>query len=335
MKSFAVYAWGDEQSDVFSYPVFGEACQTLNGETIGQFSSLRLRNFGNDWRRSKFRDALGQSLVKDLELGNQAYQPAIVLMNGEYYGICEVRENRDKKYYEDHYSIPEEELQEVKISDLYDKKETEAEKAFLEMLNFAETHDLSNPEYAKVVEGQLDVEQFLDYVLIQLYLGNLDWHNNNCDFYRSTTVKEGSSYGDGRWRVLLYDLDYAINYQSEDHYTTFYESNFHNARLTRSLLANEEWMAYYISRFEELLEQQFEPAAAIEKQQQFEAQLAPEIEEDLKRWDVYQDGQPLKEISLSYWYEKMEDLKGFFIERPEYARAYFYASLDQFFCETE
>ena len=80
-----------------------------------------------------------------------------------------------------------------------------------------EENDLSLSEPAAFVESKFDVKQFLDYVLLQLYLGNLDWHNNNCDFYKSATVKEGAEYADGKWRVLLYDLDYSINYQAEDH----------------------------------------------------------------------------------------------------------------------
>ena len=327
MKSFAVYAWGDETTGMFSYPIFGDECRDKDGNVIDSFTSIRLRNFGNDWRRSKFRDILGQSLVKELDLGYQAYQPAIVLINGEYYGLCEIRENRDEKYFEEHFEVPEDNFQEIKIADLGGAPATDDEQEFLELFFYAKSHDLSVEENYQYVEERLNVERFLDYVLVQLYIQNIDWMGNNCNFFKSKQVKEGSAYEDGRWQVLLYDVDYSINYENVDNYTTFYESGCYAAELVHALLANENCKEYYIQRFEELCEEYFEPSKGLFLQEQFEAELAPEMEEDLARWDVYLDGILLKETSVAYWYEKMEDLKRFFAERPEYAREYFYNTL--------
>lgn len=327
MKSFAVYAWGDETTGMFSYPIFGDECRDKDGNVIDSFTSIRLRNFGNDWRRSKFRDILGQSLVKELDLGYQAYQPAIVLINGEYYGLCEIRENRDEKYFEEHFEVPEDNFQEIKIADLGGAPATDDEQEFLELFFYAKSHDLSVEENYQYVEERLNVERFLDYVLVQLYIQNIDWMGNNCNFFKSKQVKEGSAYEDGRWQVLLYDVDYSINYENVDNYTTFYESGCYAAELVHALLANEKCKEYYIQRFEEFYEEYFEPSRGLLLQEQFEVELAPEIEEDLARWDVYLDGVLLKETSVAYWYEKMEDLKRFFAERPEYAREYFYNTL--------
>lgn len=328
MKSFAVYAWGDDKTGVFSYPIFADRCTDKNGNMIDRFTSLRLRNFGNDWRRSKFRDILAQTLVKELNLGYQAYQPAIVLINGEYYGLCEIRENRDEKYFEDHFGIPEYNFDEIKIADLYEQPMSEGEKDFLELISYAETHDLSIEENYQYVAKRLDVERLLDYVLVQLYLENVDWKTNNCNFFRSVDVKAGSEAEDGRWKVLLYDVDYSINYEYEDNYTQFYESNTCCEKLVTALLANENCKMYYVKRFEEFMEGIFEPTKGLALQAQFEAELAPEIEEDLGRWNVYEDGMLLKVTPVSYWYEKMEDLRRFFVERPAYAREYFYNSLN-------
>ena len=327
MKSFAVYAWGDETTGMFSYPIFGDECRDKDGNVIDSFTSIRLRNFGNDWRRSKFRDILGQSLVKELDLGYQAYQPAIVLINGEYYGLCEIRENRDEKYFEEHFEVSEDNFQEIKIADLGGAPATDDEQEFLELFFYAKSHNLSVEENYQYVEERLNVERFLDYVLVQLYIQNIDWMGNNCNFFKSKQIKEGSEYEDGRWQVLLYDVDYSINYENVDNYTTFYESGCYAAELVQALLANEKCKEYYIQRFEELCEEYFEPSKGLFLQEQLEAELAPEIEEDLARWDVYLDDALLKEITIDYWYEKMEDLKRFFVERPEYAREYFYNTL--------
>ena len=85
---------------------------------------------------------------------------------------------------------------------------------------------------------------------------------------------------------------------------------------------------YFYYLFEELLESHFEPSKALMLQENFENEFAPEIEETLQRWNVYHmDGTPVKVVTSEYWYEKMEDLRNFFLERPEYAREYFYGSI--------
>ena len=94
------------------------------------------------------------------------------------------------------------------------------------------------------------------------------------------------------------------------------------------MLKNDACKDWYIRRFEELLETVFEPSKGLELQERLEKELASEIEDDLARWDVYQNGMLLKETKVSYWYEKMEDLKRFFVDRPEYAKEYFYNSLN-------
>lgn len=327
MKSLTVYAWGDNQNGAFQYPIFGTDCVDIYGNTVSQFTSIRLRNFGNDWRRSKFRDALGQSLVTDLNMGTQGYQPCILLVNGEYFGLCEVRENRDEKFFWNHFGIAEGNLERVKIPDIGKVKETKAQREFLELVEYIRTNDLSIQENYDYVASVLDVEQFLDYVLIQLYLQNLDWLKNNCDFFRAAVPVEGSEREDGRWRVILYDVDYAINYEQENNYQTFFESEEYCAVMMKGLLKNKACKERFVQRFEELLSGTFETEPAIAKQQAMETQMAPEIEEDLSRWDVYFEGELVKSTSTPYWYEKMEDLRRFFRERPEYAREYFYSSL--------
>lgn len=327
MKSLTVYAWGDDQNGVFSYPIFGEDCVDIYGKTVSKFTSIRLRNFGNDWRRSKFRDALGQSLVRDLNMGTQGYQPCILLLNGEYFGMCEVRENRDEKFFENHFGIAEGNLERVKIPDIGKVKETSAQQEFLELVEYMKTTDLSIEDNFAYVESSLDVEQFLDYVLIQLYLQNLDWLKNNCDFFRAAVPKEDSEREDGRWRVILYDVDYSINYEQENNYETFFASEEYCAVMMKALLQNESCKNRFVQRFEKLMSTNFETEQAIKNQQMLEAQMAPEIEEDLSRWTVYYQGEIIKMTATSYWYEKMEDLRRFFRERPEYARTYFYDSL--------
>ena len=327
-KSFAVYAWGTGEDGMFSYPVFGQDYNNLNQNTIERFSSLRLRAFGNDWRRSMFRDALSQKLVEDLNLGTQGYQPCILLINGEYFGVYEIRENRDQKFFEEHFGIGKGNLSKTDLFNLTEENADQNGKEFLDLIDFVRNHDLSQSDNYSYVESKLDIGQFIDYIITEQYLYNVDWPQNNALVFRSIHTRKNSEYEDGKWRFVLYDLDYAINYPAENNFETVKNSESYVSALLRGLLANGSFVEQYANRFEELLETHFEPSKVLAIQESFEHEFAPEIEETLQRWNVYQsDGSVLKEIKADYWYEKMEDLKTFFVERPEYAREFFYNSL--------
>ena len=328
-KSMAVYAWGEEKQSTFAYPIFGEEYTNLEKDTLDEFSSLRLRAFGNDWRRSMFRDALSQELVSDLNLGTQAYQPCVLLINGEYFGVYEIRENRDGKFFEEHFGIRENNLVKTEIFGLTRDNADEYGNEFLDLICFAEQEDLNQPENYAYVESKLDVEQFIDYMLVEQYLYNVDWPENNALIFKSIDQRVDSKYEDGRWRFVLYDLDYAINYPAENNFDKVKNSENYVSILLRALMKNDMFAEIYAKRFEELMETYFEPSRALLLQEEFENEFAPEIEETLLRWNVYQsDGSLLKEVTADYWYQKMEDLREFFVNRPEYAREYFYSSLN-------
>lgn len=320
-KSFALYAG----NDTFSYPFFGEDYENIYGNTMDEFSSLRLRGFGNDWRRSMFRDGLSQELVSDLNLGTQGYRPCILLINGEYFGVYELRENRDESFFTEHFGIGKGNLSKVELFGLKEETADRVGRDFLELIEFVKENDLSLKENYQWVEERLDIQNFIDYVVTEQYLYNVDWPENNALAFRSIQKRAGSQFEDGKWRFVLYDLDYAINYPEENNFAVIAQGETYISVLLRNLQSNENFLELYRNRFDELLETHFEPSKALELQESFQQEFEPEIEETLKRWNVYrEDGTVLKEIRPEYWYEKMEDLKRFFVERPEYAREYFY-----------
>ena len=249
----------------------------------------------------------------------------MLLVNGEYFGVYERRENRDESIFAEHFGIQKGNLSKAELFGLKEETADRAGKDFLELIEFVKQNDLSMEENYRWVEEQLDVQSFIDYVLTEQYLYNVDWPENNALAFRSVQKRTGSEFEDGRWRFVLYDLDYAINYPEENNYAVIGQGESYISVLLKGLLSNEVFFDMYQNRFEELLETHFEPSKALELLESFKQEFEPEIEETLKRWNVYrEDGTVLKEIRPEYWYEKMEDLKRFFMERPEYAREYFY-----------
>ena len=82
-------------------------------KNIEKFKRLVLRGGGNEsdaWEVTFFRDILTQSLMVGTSLDLQAYQPAVVFLNGEFYGILNIRERMDDRYLAAHYNCSEEDV---------------------------------------------------------------------------------------------------------------------------------------------------------------------------------------------------------------------------------
>jgi hypothetical protein len=91
-KSFNVYFRSEYGQSNIEYPIF-------NHFGNSKFKRLILRNGGNDFLKSHFKDAMLQTLIKDWDIDLQDYQEAILFINGEYWGIHNIREKFDKYYF--------------------------------------------------------------------------------------------------------------------------------------------------------------------------------------------------------------------------------------------
>ena len=104
-KSIRLYARGEYGQEFIEYPIFGNKKIMEEGNVADKFKTLLLRNGGNDGQSTIFRDALMQSLVEHTSLDIQAYKPVIVFLNGEYWGIHNIRERFDRHYFEQYYGV--------------------------------------------------------------------------------------------------------------------------------------------------------------------------------------------------------------------------------------
>src|SRR5690606_24769712 len=83
------------------------------------------------------------------------------------------------------------------------------------LLNYLDTHSLSNVSNYNYVTTQLDPDNFIDHFLSCIYVGNVDWPHNNIEFWRKKTAsyQPNAPYGhDGRWRWIAKDLDFGFGY---------------------------------------------------------------------------------------------------------------------------
>ena len=162
---------------------------------------LVLRNGGNDyWSNSaRFMDGALETIIQrsGIDVDCQSYVPIIEYVNGELRGVLNMREPNNDKYAYANFGYDDEEL------DAFENKEfkngnDEAYKRLCQL-----STDVNGPGVYEQIKTLLDVDEFINYMAVELFIGNDDWPENNVKAYRSQL--------DGRFRFISFDLDYAFN----------------------------------------------------------------------------------------------------------------------------
>ena len=287
-RSLRLYAKSDYGASNFNYPFF-------NNYNHPKFKRLILRNSGNDVLSTMFRDAFIQQSVKHLNFEIQEYQPTILFINSEYQGIYNIRERFDDKFFERKYGIDTDELDHIENHGLV----SEGDNIFYhEMYNFVLNNDLSVSNNYTQLKKMMDIENFTDYYITEIFIANHDWPQNNNECWRKKVQFDSTAaYGhDGRFRWLLKDLDISFGhrYPDSDLLSNSLErvtNVTNNAYLDdanlflRKLVANHEYKHYFVNRFSDLLNTTFLTERMISLIENISENIRPEISEFVERWN--------------------------------------------------
>lgn len=214
-KSFRLYAreaYGDSK---FRYPFFGELeSRDGEGRAVDEFETIVLRNGGNDANYCKFKDALLQSMVQDMNYATQASRPVIAFINGEYWGIYTMQEDYSDAYVKDHYDIKKKNVVMIKPDSMNNNvpKVEEGNDSDLELWTatdeWVRQADLTDEAQYGVFEEMFDTESLAEYFAFETYITNEDWAGKNWCVYRSREADEGNpDYSDCKWRFMVYDVE--------------------------------------------------------------------------------------------------------------------------------
>lgn len=255
-KSLSIYARNKYGDDDFDYPFFSEK------PDITSFSSLLLRNSGNDQDQTLLRDAFLQTLVKaSMEIDYQSYQPAIVYFNGEYRGIMNLREKTDEDYFQGNYFISSREVDYLEKDREIIRGSADHYTALVDFLSGNSLADEGNYQY---VASMIDIQEYINWLTLNLYIANRDWPGNNLKYWKTRE--------NGKWRWILFDLDYGFGFRMDDQGYTHETFNFATATdgpdhpnppwstlLTRRLLENQGFSKRFLSTYLTHVYSSFEP----------------------------------------------------------------------------
>lgn len=202
VKSFKIKANKRTGNNKFQFTKF------FKDRSYTKYKALALRNGGNGfYMHPRWREGYMQTLAKGMNIDYQAYQPVAYFLNGEYKGLMGLRERTDEDYIESNYGYDEDEIEYIRL--VKEEKKYVAQigtdEAYYKMENLAANNNGDADFYDKLSQI-MDIDEYIDYQIIQQFLANTDWVNNNVKLWRK---KDG-----GKFRWFLYDVDFGLSTSS-------------------------------------------------------------------------------------------------------------------------
>lgn len=300
-KSMAFYCRKGYGAEYFKYKIFDE-------RPYDEYKDIVLRNSGNDWNNTMFRDGLMTGLTLGMNLDQQAFRPATFYLNGEYWGILNIREKINEHMIALHHDVDPDE---VSILEGNGNVVIGTNTDYLTMMNYLAQNTLSVPaNYAKMHDW-IDVSSFIDYYASEIFFRNHDWPGNNIKYWKTND-------SGGRWRWILFDTDFGMGiWNSQPSENTLELATATNGPswpnppwstlLFRRLLENSEFRNQFVNRFADLLNSRFSVEnvyKAIDKKKEL---IVDEIGKHYQKWNTDQ---------YNNWYSNVQAVINFANGRP-------------------
>lgn len=308
-KSFNVFARDTyDEASVIEYNFFDDKI----------YSSIKLRNGGSSHEESKIVDAFLQYLSADRNVAIQASRPCVLFLNGEYWGIYNIRERYKEEYFVNHYGISEGNIWMLDAGGMsigsYD-----AWNDFEAVKQFIIDNDMSVAENYEKASELLDIQSLIDFYCINLYIDNTDMaFDKNNGVWRSIHAGE-KEFEDCKWRFMLYDIDGSLYAPENNTFTdsVWWVENFDlmDEPVIKSLMQNEAFKLQFYETFLEISDTTF----AYER-----------VHEELMKWKEAYAVQAVKshqrflsdDITEEDYNGYINRIDDFFKRRPDYIIGY-------------
>ncbi len=309
-KTLRVYARAEYGKSTLKYQLFPS-------QSDSSFKRFMLRNSGNDWSSTGLRDMVMQRIFQGaVTTDTQDGTPAVMYVNGEYWGIQNIREHYSEYYLERKYQVDPENVDHLKAMVGTESMEIAAgdDLDYKEVLNYIKTNNMADAQHYAWVEGRMDLDNLIDHYACEIYCCNTDWPGNNLGLWRERTAFNPlAAHGrDGRWRWMIYDTDHGFGLSSSESTDMMYQARRSSRGICQPqfdrLLANMDFQNRFVNRFADLINTAFKPARVHAIIDQAAAAVEGEIPRHIQRWGRMQ--------SVARWQSNITRMKTFAANRP-------------------
>jgi len=269
------------------------------------------------------RDAYVQSLsqMADLRMDERTYAPCVMYMNGEYWGVYEIREKVDDLDFTDYYY--DQGSGNVDFLKTWGGTWVEygTDAGWNEIRDFILNNDMTDAANYDYVKGIYNTGSLIDYFLLNSYIVSSDWLNWNTGWWRGLNPDGDKK----KWRYILWDMDASFG-----HYINFTNipdespeaglcdpeqlndpGNQGHVPIWNTLSQNEEFFADYINRYSDLASSYFSCEYMLSHLDSLVGEIEPEMQDHVDRWGG----------SMAEWQGNVQNIRNFIEARCEVINA--------------
>lgn len=245
-RALRLYARSEYGDPEFNIKMF-------SNKNLTEFSRFVLKGFQASWSGAGIDEAVCQGIAQNLYCDFLGIKPAVLYLNGEYWGVYFIMERIDDDYLADNFGVDKDSVD--LIANWYGVADEGSNVDFLEMYNYIENHTFSDSLDYQYIDEHIDVMNFIDYQIFEIYNANYDWAANNMKCWKAR--QPGS-----RWRWIFYDGDAAMHVIQDDGFERalslsdqFWPTNAHSTLFLRRFLENPLFFTLFKNRLEYILDQ--------------------------------------------------------------------------------
>ncbi|MBQ3781698.1 MAG: CotH kinase family protein [Bacteroidaceae bacterium] len=255
MKASSLY----EGRKYVEYPFFG------NKPYIKQ-KVLQMRNGGNDLQ-CRIKDAALQNIIisSGFYLDCQDYMPVHSFINGKYQGMLNLREPSNKHFSLANYGIDTDEVDQMELGGGVTVNAGDKE-AFKQWQNLSSS--ASDEATYNQIKEMVDVDEFINYMATQMFLGGDDWPGNNCKAFKGH---------DGKFHIVLFDIDQALRFNAYAFTHITNNSSCPLVSIFLNMLNNDDFRKQFIDTYSIVAGSVFEPTRSLEIIDRIAAEMEPAL----------------------------------------------------------
>ena len=237
--SFNLFFREDYEQGELNYPFLGQ------DYPVKSFEELRPRAGKNDISNPFIKDELVRRLFNDM--GHKAVQGRLntLYVNGIYKGFYNTVERYREPYFQRHFDS--ENLWDIRINDIVE----EGDAGHWDATIVAAEQNLSNQANWDAIQSRIEMDEMIDYWLLNTYMSTWDWPNNNWIASREKTPE-------GKWRLHIWDAEGSFGHGNTkppwydtiaiDFKATTGTGSSQQSRLWRGLYTSAEFKLRYADR---------------------------------------------------------------------------------------
>ncbi len=320
-------------SDVIKHKIF-------NSKTRNKFQRLIIKAAANDnypFEGNSTPTNLGGAHIRDqyvhtisqkskLHLDERTWAPAILYVNGRYWGVYDLREKIDDIDYTEYYHNTKNDS--VQFLQTWGGTWAayggpQAQTDWVTLRNYITSNSMVNPANYNYVSSVFDTKSLADYVILNSYVVSMDWLNWNTSWWRGINFQASIK----KWRYTLWDCDatfsHYINYTNIPN-TSYNASpcdpqslnnpgNQGHIPILNALMTNPTFKQYYVMRYFDLLNEGLSCTRMIAVLDSMILKITPEMPRQITRWGG----------TMGAWQQNVTDLRNFILKRCDSVKAGF------------